>query len=76
MDTVEKLKNFMQENGWTVRDLAHEIGIPYLTAYKAIHRVEQGEAERITGKFESQFRTRFGSKITDAIFGYEAEMVA
>ncbi len=71
MDTVERLKEFMQENNWTVRDLATEIGIPYLTAYKAIHRVEQGEATRITGGFESKFRIRFGSKVTDAIFGYE-----
>lgn len=68
MDAIERLKNFMRENNYDIRGLAGEMGIPFMTAYRAIRRVEQGEAKQISSGFERAFRHRFGNETTDAIF--------
>lgn len=68
MDAIERLKSFMQQHNYAIRDLAAEMGIPFMTAYRAIHRVEQGEASQISSGFERAFRRRFGNEATDAIF--------
>lgn len=67
MNELDKLKAWMAENNLSNSQLAAEMGIPYITAYMCIENRKQ-----LSANFERSFRRRFGSEITDHIFGVPA----
>lgn len=64
MNELDKLKAWMATNNLTTSQLATEMGIPYITAYMCIEN-----RKLLSANFERHFRKRFGSEITDHIFG-------
>ncbi len=63
MSEIERLKAWIEERGYSLRQLAREMGMPYQTLY---HQVIV--RERITGDTRWTFMKRFGLEEANRVF--------
>lgn len=62
MTEINRLQQWMAENNYTFKSLAHELGVGYYGVYLIFHR------NRISPGFRIRFSERFGTDIAGQIF--------
>lgn len=62
MTEINKLKAWMDQNEYTIKSLAGELGIGYYGVYLVLHR------ERVSPGFRLRFESRFGKEVGQEIF--------
>lgn len=70
MNEVERLKQWVEARGYSLRQLSRELGMPYQTLY---HQVVV--RERITGDTRWAFLKCFGLEEANRIFDPESEPI-
>lgn len=81
MNEVQRLKKYMDDNGYSIRGIAEALGMSYDGMYQALF-VRGAKSGRVSGNLKWRFAQRFGADVADDVFptdisnvSYEKEFV-